>query len=312
MNEPKKQHYVPQVYLKRFSFDNVGNLYTLKHKSSFPSKVKKYNKSAICFEENRFRFNNDEIIKNLNITDLNVIEKTVFKYEESELESLFDKIDHRKKITSSEYNKLLQILLDIKSRNPFFSNQYLSQPTESKYIDDQTKQLKDEAIAFCKAYGIDEEIVYRAAKRAKEVFDDENYRFNSYLNSLLNHNQIREEVISMISNWNPVVFYTDYENPFITSDNPGFTFNKNDKLYNTHFSIIDAFVFPISPKSLLCLRKVIRRKDLNIFKEIKYQKVQLINVLNFNKATALSANELIISNLKDPLLITKKSLSYHT
>ena len=306
MSEPVKHHYVPQIYLKRFSLNPNGDLYTLKKDSKYLTTTKLTNKSKICYELKRYTFDNEEIIEKYKIGDPNIIEKTCFKYENSELEELFDKIDYHKKFTKTQFEKLVRIIINIKTRNPVFSENFKNFNPYSDNVRKETKKVEDDAIELCKKLGINPELVQVTTKKVLDKFKNENYVKNIYRAGIYTNEESREELIKKLVKWDALVMTTNYENPFITSDNPGFNLDKKDQIYNTDFDSAHSMVFPISPKSLLVLNKA-QRSDLNIYKNIYYKKMSLKSILKINKATSKNAYKLIISNSKEQLHITKKS-----
>lgn len=305
MNEPTKHHYVPEVYLSRFSLNSTGDLYTLKAKSKFKEKVKTKNKSQICYTINGYKFDNNEIIKQFNIQDNNIIEKTAFDYENSKLKTLFDKIDYFNNLTKSEFRDLLNIILDIKARNPIFSESIKNINTSSKYFDNRLKGLKCLSKKLCEKYGLDPKIVDNVQKDVKQKFANQNYKLNAHKSNFLNPHPVREELLDILVNWEAFILYTEYNNPFITSDNPGYTIQPDNKILNMEFGKVDRFIFPVSPKSSLVLFKN-NRKTLDIYKELKFKKATLRMVLDINRGTLINSNQILIGNLKEQLLITIK------
>jgi len=119
MGDSKKHHYVPEVYLKRFCFTNSGEIFTYKAKphESF-NRVRRGNKSSICYSEDFYRFTNSLNIIRRDSIDLNIIEDGCFGYESNRLTELFDKIESQRTIFKSELEDLVKIILSIKTRNP--------------------------------------------------------------------------------------------------------------------------------------------------------------------------------------------------
>lgn len=305
MSEPVKHHFVPQIYLKRFSLNKNGDIFTLKKNSNYSASTKLTNKSRICYEAKRYTFDNKEIIERYKITDPNIIEKSCFSYENKELEDLFDKIDHHKKFTKTQFERLVRIIVDIKMRNPVFSESFKKFDPKSDKVQKETKKILEEAVEFCKRAGLSTDIVKRAEEAVYKKYEDEKYLKNVYRAGIYINESAREELIEKLIKWEALVMNTTYENPFITSDNPGFNLNEKDQIFNTDFESANSLVFPISPKSILVLRRS-EKKDLGIFKNIYYKKMKISSVLSVNKATLKNANDIIISNSKEQLLITKK------
>ncbi len=101
---------------------------------------------------------------------------------------------------------------------------------------------------------------------------------------------------------------TNYDCPFITSDNPGFTVKNGKEFYNTEFGFFQEFGFPISPRSLLLI-KLEEKDEINmIVKKIVYQKVSPNNVNYYNLGTSFLANKQIFAQFKDQLEIIRQLL----
>lgn len=309
MTNPVKQHFVPEVYLKRFCIKKDGMLYTLKVKVEHPTKVKLVNKSNICYEPDRYTFDSQEFMIDLNVKDPYAIEKNCFQYENSVLETLFDKIDNFQKFTKSEYEKLLRILFDIKQRNPSYSKMLHEIDFMSIASTNEITKYQIQARELLKSYGLSnqeiDETIEVAFNKIRNKFQDDNHKNNFYRSGFLETNEVKEELINKLLKWEALVLFTDYSNPFITSDNPGFTLDAKNRILNTNFNKALFFVFPISPKSLLILKKA-ENVSLEIFKQINYLKAKPYEVLNFNCATLKSSNKLIISQLEEQLCITSE------
>ncbi|OEY72191.1 DUF4238 domain-containing protein [Salegentibacter salarius] len=305
MSEPIKHHYVPQIYLKRFSLNRNGDIFTLKTSTKYPASTRLTNKSKICYEAKRYTFDNKEIIERYKITDPNVIEKSRFSYENKELEELFDKIDYHKKFTKTQFERLVRIIVDIKMRNPRFSENFKNFDPKSDKVQKKAKKFLEDAVEFCKRAGLSTDIVKKAEEAVYEKYRDEKYLQNVYRAGIYINENAREELIKKLIKWDALIMKTNYENPFITSDNPGFNLNEKDQIFNTDFDSANSLVFPISPKSILILKRS-EKNDLGIFKNVSYKKMKINSVLSVNKATLKNANDIIIGNSKEQLLITKK------
>lgn len=303
MSEPVKHHYVPQVYLNRWSYNGNGDVYTYKFKHEY-SKVVSRNKSQICYEKNKYRFDNEEIISELNIRDSNIIEKHSFDYEQESLVTLFDKLDCNKKITKTEFDKLVSIIVDIKLRNPRMSQFITSgQSDKTDEFKESWAETKKAAIDLCNILVVNPQIVDKSEEILRKKFSSSNYRKNGYLKHLLYKSPIHQELLDLLSNWEMSIYHTDNDIPFITSDNPGFTIDQTENIYNTNFAHINCFAFPISPRSMILLNRNDKKKDLFIFKEYKRKKATTEFVILLNRGTLFNSNDLIISNLREDLII---------
>src|SRR5690606_1268926 len=126
MSDPKKHHYVPQVYLQRFAMNQSGDLITIKVKANpgKKAKPKKKNKSQVCYSRHEYRYQTAYYLNMAGTIDPNIIEKKAFAYENTRLTSLFDKIDRNKKLNRSQTEELIKILIHLKKRNPVFRQYY--------------------------------------------------------------------------------------------------------------------------------------------------------------------------------------------
>lgn len=309
MSEPKKHHFVPEVYLQRFAINKEGDLFKLNVKNIYKNNpTKKVNKSQICYEEYRYKFKSEKIIKANNLKDTNYIEKQKFNYENKDLTEIFDKIDYSKRLFVREARKLVDILLNIKFRNPSVSNKFLTQKTKEDIIKNHSKRLmKDmlsDNIPLEKANLMIKELQNRLIKNLQ----NEDYALDLYRNNLLEQDEevIKEKnkLIEEILHWDFIVHRTDYQNPFITSDNPGYTLNGFSNCYNCHFDNIDSFVFPLSPTRLITIKKTISNRESILYKKIHYVNSNM--VLIYNQLTIKTANRFILGGNEDQLNIMLK------
>ena len=309
MSNPKNHHYVPQIYLQRFSFNNIGGLFKLIIKSKYPSRAKVVNKSQICYEPYMYKYENSEYLEANELGDPNFIEKNTFKYENSELKELFDKFDYKQEVTKSEYNRILQIIINLKKRNPSLRNEYLKRDRDEEFINSRTEGLKKELMSK----GIKEEEAKQILRKAKlkvlEEMKDDNYRKDMYRNSLLAKEEAiinnDQEILNLLIGWDAKIFQTSLDNPFITSDNPGFTMKDFKEVHNTNLNYVDSYNFPLSPKSILCLTKYGYRNDELLNRKITYKTADKDLVLFFNSGTYFNASKIILSSSEDQLNITK-------
>jgi len=296
----QRQHYVPKVYLKRFSYDNVGNFFSLRVDSNYQTeKVRKSHSSKECFEFDRFKFRNNLMRRDLEILDDNYIETKVFDYEKRELTELFDFLDYRKDITKSQAKRLLEILFSIKRRNPSFSKKFNSDSLEhysNEVMEGIKKELEEHILN-------DEEREYMISKLLKLVERDSsmpNYNMDMYRKVIVDTSKklYNDETkrIENLANSNFVVMQTDYDVPFITSDNPGFTLKNQVEVYNLELNFIDQFCFQISPRSLLIINLKKPEFDNLIVKRVEYKKASPEAVFQYNMATFHNANNKVFSN----------------
>ncbi|MCB9282658.1 MAG: DUF4238 domain-containing protein [Lewinellaceae bacterium] len=308
MSEPRKHHFVPEVYLQRFAINKSGDLFSLRVKSVYENqKVKKVNKSQVCYEFDKYTFKTDKIITANKLKDPNYIEKNRFAYENEELERLFNKIDYSKKLFVSEVRKLIQILLNFKRRNPSYSLEYLKPDSNQNLLNVNIERLEKEIIEAGMPKERAKAVIDKVKAEMIENLQDDDYKLDLYRNNLLNFDGEIERndkpLIDRLLNWETTVFQTDYQNPFITSDNPGYTLKNFREVYNMNFDYIDGFAFPLSPKSLLYFSKSDSLNRFDLFKTINYKKATNRIVLLFNNGTIINSSKFIFSNTEEQLVI---------
>lgn len=309
MSEPRKHHFVPEVYLKRFAINKSGDLFSLRVKSEYENQnVKRVNKSQVCYEYDKYTFKTDKIINANKLEDPNFIEKNRFAYENNELELLFDKIDYSKNLFVSEVRKLIQILLNIKRRNPVFSNEFLKLDANQNILDMNIERLEKDLIKAGMLEERMESVINKVRNEMTENLENEDYKLDLYRNNLLNfNNEIDHDdkpLIDRVLSWEIIIYQTDYQNPFITSDNPGYTLRNFQEVFNMNFNYVDGFAFPISPKSLLYFSKGNSSNRFDLYKTITYSKATKDIVLLFNNGTIINSTKFIFSNMEYPLVIT--------
>lgn len=128
MNDNIKQHYVPQYYLKNFSYNGRIHVYDLKNKKSFTNSI-----SNIAFV--KYFYNVDisffkKIIENEVFEDEDFIDKLINKHNESILAAFFDSFnptreriinnDERESISLIDIHSLVDFILIQIYRNPKF------------------------------------------------------------------------------------------------------------------------------------------------------------------------------------------------
>lgn len=311
MNDPKKHHYVPEVYLQRFAINQSGDLYKLKVKpKKKENRPRLINKSQVCYEPNMYRYIHEAFIVANNLEDPNYIEKNLFPYEVSELSILFDKIDSNSKIFKSEYKRVIQIIFSIKKRNPSIRKIYLEGDRDEEFMDSRIKGITQKLLSI----GIQEEeikiVISKVKKEVLQQLKDENARKDMYKNSILMSNdeiiKKEEDVINELLKWTPLIYRTSYELPFITSDNPGFSRKNGIEFYNTSFASVDELFFPISPKTALVLRRDKLVGNLLLYQNIKVNKATLDMVSIYNAGTFHNCNNIILGNTEEQLIITSE------
>lgn len=312
------QHYVPQVYLKRFAISKTGDLFTipLKDMEIRNIKPKQYNCSAICYRKDIYKIEDISQLHSMGINDENYIEFKHFSYEKNELKSLFDKIEFKRRLTKSEAIRVVDIILSIKNRNPYFQA-YFSQENLLPILNLELNKMKSEIPEDIKSKIENVDHFFKLIRDALTAkFESAEARKDLHLYNLINSNQFDKKttLIENLSLCKWIILETDYNLSFNTSDNPGFSikFNGNrNEYYNLDLLITNYFVFPISPICLLIMNLHEKDSIYDIYKSLTYTKATFKDLMLFNLGTSTLANNIIIGNSADNLVIAREYFIKH-
>lgn len=302
----QKQHYVPEVYLNNFSFDQNGNLYSIRiNSTSHKLKVKKVNKSQVCYKPDNYKFHKTDIKDENEIADPNYIENNLFNYENEFIRTITNKINSKQNVNLLDAENLIRVILSIKFRNQAMKELF-QVPEMKEHIERAIEELKNHTImdkfenpkkhdALIKIIG--EELRYRST--------DESSTSDIYNEQLLKteEKQRREHewLIKDLSKCRFNVFCTEESKPFLTSDNPGYTVHPGGLIGNLHFGSAMALAFPISKTRMFFITYNNRDGNELIIKKINYKNTSDESLKEFNSATIINATEKIFSNSSEYL-----------
>jgi hypothetical protein len=265
-NETKRQHYVPQTYLKHFSFKKGKEYYVhaLSQDTCNKNDIKELNIKNVCLENGIYKLPFE------NTRDRMLFER----FFSNEVESHYDKIykilinANKKNITEEERALIITTVVTMFFRTAFWKN----------IMNNLREKSFETAYDLCKQYDRD----YFYYKNIKISITGKTFE------ELKNEYKIKENVLFLLTQLNAMVTLFDSwflnddiclirivgENEFITSDNPVIAFNKGIVIplnpENTMF-------LPIDNKHILCLlpnsnkmgRLTIFRRNVIDIKEIE-------------------------------------------
>lgn len=316
MSTPKNHHFVPQVYLNNFSFDEIGNLYALKIKSPFRSeRVNSFNKSAICYEENMYKVKTDKILKDVREDDPLYIEKNVFFYEKKFLKEITEKFENKKDINIIDSEKLIETLLSFKHRSKVNKEQLSNPELLKNLLEQQIEKQKQRYFSNKLEFGEEKlnQFFDLLEKRIKEEMKNEDVVSDLFNQILLNSSEGKIEnhnwIVKKMLKSKFLVYCTKKDKPFITSDNPGFMMHDNGKIENMLLTDAKAFAFPISPTRLFVISPEIQDDFQPLIKKVRYFDSSENFVELTNKATVINCFERVYSNDKN--LLSELKQKYH-
>ena len=98
-------------------------------------------------------------------------------------------------------------------------------------------------------------------------------------------------------NWKPYILHTDKSFPFICSDNPGYSVDYQNKIFNTEFNEVEMFIFPLSSLSCLMFQKSNQSfQTSNNIIAITHNKIREHIVLMINRGSYSNSNKYILCN----------------
>ncbi len=302
---PKKHHYVPQCYLKNFTFDN--RLYVLDVR-----KVQKgYNElptlrhtASICYFPNYYTIeeNMGDSEFRLNAYDALYIERDVLSKLENKYGKIFEKLSENIPLVLQDAIDLTDFIIQLKLRNPYWMKETLEKK-KSSLIDSAMDSLDFEKFTENPRF---QYIPKEIKKAIAETVRDKNklnptFSKQMQLFSLIQRNddiENRNEKFRLaIINCKWMVYESPKNGPyFITSDNPGYSLKGNDgKTYNTNYSDPFMLFFPLSPK--LCLVISGAEKD-NSYTDKSPQKIFRKGIVTADQVIAINNSSMqCVTNL---------------
>ncbi len=303
ISTPKKHHFVPEVYLKRFSAGRNGFLFKLEKSNPkiFVSK-KLFHVSSVCYETDGYRLHLDETRDKLNTDDPLYLENYGFKYEKEELTKLFDKLEcDKEEITRTEFRKIVGIIFSLIFRTKSFKSKLIEAAKKSKLIELTEFNNRRELL---KESGLTEEILKENYDLAHQRFKNKAFLSDFANLSTTKFNESLTELENEFINGSPTLLKSSSNSSFIISDSPGFFMNQTNKFdsFNGH---LDFLFFQISPQTVLQIKKG-KIKSLDIFQKFDYKSLSVNKVSILNQYTYLCSDEYIFGITPEELTITKK------
>jgi hypothetical protein len=295
--------------LKQFSNDENGNLFYLKLHSPYSENVKPTNASKICYIPN-FHIINDYTNHFYQLNNKNFIEKKCFPYEK-ELQNVLEIFTQNQYTLSRDIaNKLIYFMFHMKYRNPSYRELLahgFKNNTEKveKNIEELAEKLKNLPKTFLEQHFSDTNIQKSLTNEYNKWLSDANNLNEIHKRGLLdifnNDNNVFKSVCNFFNGLTLFVSKAPNNEYFITSDNPGYFVDKQERVCNFGIDNADSFHFPLSHKYLLSFILEDKEPSLTIFKNVKEMKTTKDFVHLLNIGTALNARENIFSNNKATL-----------
>jgi len=312
MNKGQRQHFVPEVYLKNFCFDEIGNLFELKVKENFGKlNIKVKNKSQICYALDNYKVSDPDLAKKSFDNDQNFIENEMFKYENEFISWISKKVNNQDDLNKNDITKLVRVLLSFKHRNVNLKKTFQGSKIMGKQIEKSIKDMKVNTLSYRE---VNPEL-YKELIRQLEIGLRDNYQNKSYMSDLYlsqlkrseeRSNPNHERLVSYLSSSKLTVLNSTDDIPFISSDNPGFSLHPGGLVEHLYFGTAVSFSFPLTKNRFLHFDLSLK----NDGKKLQYKNVSASIIDQFNRRTIEMSEKRIFSDSKKYLEYVLKKFNF--
>jgi hypothetical protein len=309
----KDQHYIPKTYLKRFVNSNDEIYRLLKANRKAKPHIKHYSPAGTGYSHWFYTIKDENILRRYNIDSPNFIEEFFARNHDKECNRLLDVFlqpDLRLSIDGAR--TLMQFVLSFKARNPAlrldFADIEVAKYTYDNRLAELEAQLRAENVSTEQLGGktID---AFIASLRAGVYAHIEspgfatNVHTEGILSSFSGKSTVIDEVVELLLTFEWRVMVTNPDQPFITSDNPGFTIDAQNQPHNLNFNEAMIFGFPLSPlHCLLLIRNMEGQSTNKAYIDVDYiSPDDPMYVRAINRATFRTSYKFIYSNLESVL-----------
>lgn len=303
---PKKQHFVPECYLKHFTRDgqlrtlNIGNM-----RKGYRKEVRSATPAQVCYLPDYYTIQSTETQKTFRLDAYSAlhIEQHIFSAMENKYSSIIQLLLNQPVLLLRDATDLVDFIIQMKIRNPYFETRIIGKNSfdwvETILSDLQRLEARNGAYAHLSA-----EKKQDAIDQLKDrIRNNSNFAKEIQQRALIERSKsdspsnikLRDAILK--SGWQ--IFEAPETGPyFITSDNPGVSVSKGGIYHNSKFNEEAFFFFPLSPR--LCL--VITDIDDDVFdytlgfKSTHRNKLDAGTVIHVNNSLIQVANNLLIAS----------------
>ena len=310
-------HFVPKVYLKKFTKRN-GKLFQIKKNAKKQSKLWDKHPSEICYQKGFYEFSSKHPLAGYIVAEPNYLEERGFLYE-NRLNKWIDKvISPTHLMPQQEAYDLAATLFNLKIRNPYyrehlFSGMNISTSIDSILAEERRRWEAGQSIAQLKSIPLElvnqiTESLRQEWTTDKEIAKELHNR--SLLESLHNPSQIRKWVYYKLAAAKWVILKTTINHQFICSDNPGYCLDEENKLHNTKLGGPCTFIFPLTSYHALAI--IAQDDGIRALHDVKpiehiHATPEVAKLINY--ATWLTANKEVYAAYEQSLLQTQYTVN---
>ncbi len=304
MSEPKKHHYVPECYLRTFT----------NSKKEFWRLNKKYRNISICspgmvcYEKDLFKIKREETLLLNNISDVNYVEKDVFKQQENNYGGIINNIIKFSEtgitIEKDKYFLFLKMLVTTKRKNPSVRKGFMEKEFQKEFASRIGQQrLREYLQRMSDLVGDKINVDEYIEKHYHKNIDDEKLHDIS-LSSFFTDNaktDLSDQIATDLYLHKQFILHAPIGSSFVTCDNPGFTEIEGQILNFGGFGQPFRFYFPLSSNTCLLVDST-KLEDKNAIEKTVYPVVTSESIVEgINRTTFELAMSYIFGHSKEIL-----------
>jgi hypothetical protein len=258
---PKKHHFVPECYLKRFIAD--GKLVTFdirKVQKGYNEYPRFHTPGKICYYEDYYTINDTLRDGQLDLNHDNFfIEVKALKTLEEKYGDLFDGIVNRRKLRHQELVDICDFIIQLKQRNPYWLHNIIEK-YKDEWVDQSLHKVYQKILTSDVPFkNLPREVIESVFANVREktknhpTFSKQLQLFG-LIQRYTDNSEFNRQYRSALMNCQWFLMTAPEGGPyFITTDNPGFSIGRDNLIYNTKFT--DGFFFhlPLSPSHCLIM-----------------------------------------------------------
>lgn len=254
------QHYLPRCYMNEFA-NPSGNLFSLNNELFRYGKrgyIQSKSPAQICYVPDYYTLDMQipPTYQHLNQEDPLVIERELFWKYENQYPATLDRIKNRISLSYTEAEVFIKGLISMKLRNKYirdgYSGEQHQQMLQKIFNDDLVRTVYDARKHYPNAS--DQEILDTIETVRVRATEDPEFIKMIHLTGLIDRERNPDSVINaaaaklLKAKW--ILHESDLSATFITTDNPGYCVDSQDRVNNIKLADCTLF-FPLTP--LLCL-----------------------------------------------------------
>lgn len=310
MSQPKKHHFVPVCYLRKFKMQGPLKVLDIERLKKYNNEVvRSVEPRGICYDTDYYKLTSAlrDGLGEFDVHDL-FIETNLLRSLEEKYDVFFNGIVCDRQMSKDDTMQFCDFIVLLKTRNPYWHKKII-EPNKEKWTSAAVYTLRQEIEEDAQISAIGNnyrELIFSIAKR--KFIDNPNFSRQTQLRGLFfrhanteNRNAPYRQLISTCG-W--ALAESPSNGPyFITSDNPGISIGRDNLYYNTRFT--DGFIFylPLSPKYCLVISDQFETTDWAVesTKKIDVRSVDEAEVHGINNHIAQRINKLLIAGEADYL-----------